>query len=182
VGNTVDPATLPAETPYIGLEHMPRQSIMLDQWGASGDVSSTKAAFKRGHILFGKLRPYFHKVGIAALDGVSSTDIVVLDAKESFDYATVVSCVSSTDFVSFTNQDSDGTKMPRTSWAKMRGYPLVIADLEIRRHFQNIVGPMMDRIVGSIEENRTLAETRDYLLPRLMSGKVRVADAERAVA
>jgi type I restriction enzyme S subunit len=30
-------------------------------------------------------------------------------------------------------------------------------------------------------QNRTLAETRDYLLPKLMSGEVRVSDAEALI-
>ena len=35
--------------------------------------------------------------------------------------------------------------------------------------------------VGLAQENRTLAATRDALLPQLMSGKLRVRDAEKAV-
>jgi len=41
--------------------------------------------------------------------------------------------------------------------------------------FSNFVGPTFERIIATLYENRTLAETRDYLLPRLMSGAVRVA-------
>lgn len=41
--------------------------------------------------------------------------------------------------------------------------------------FSTFVGPIFQRIVATLYENRTLAETRDYLLPRLMSGAVRVA-------
>ena len=44
--------------------------------------------------------------------------------------------------------------------------------------FQGVALPLILRIEANIEENRTLSKTRDYLLPRLMFGKVRVADAE----
>jgi hypothetical protein len=40
--------------------------------------------------------------------------------------------------------------------------------------FQNQVGPMLDMIAASIHESRRLATLRDYLLPRLLSGRVRV--------
>lgn len=40
--------------------------------------------------------------------------------------------------------------------------------------FETTVAPLFDRIRAAVNENRTLAETRDYLLPRLMSGAVRV--------
>lgn len=48
--------------------------------------------------------------------------------------------------------------------------------------FNKVVAPLIDRIVAAAKENRTLAETRDYLLPRLMSGQVRVGDGEAMVA
>ncbi len=178
IGDTVDPTSIDPTTPYIGLEHMPRKSIMLDDWGVAGSVSSNKARFKTGQILFGKLRPYFHKVGIAPVDGVSSTDIVIIDGKRIADRALVASCVSSTEFVAFTDQGSSGTKMPRTSWTLMKRYPFVVAPENIRDAFSEICTPLHAKIMQSVEENQTLAETRDYLLPRLMSGKVRVADAE----
>jgi type I restriction enzyme S subunit len=44
-----------------------------------------------------------------------------------------------------------------------------------------VLAPTFDRLKAAVAENRTLAETRDYLLPRLMSGAVRVADAEAMV-
>ncbi|WP_313473010.1 restriction endonuclease subunit S [Brevundimonas sp.] len=46
------------------------------------------------------------------------------------------------------------------------------------RAFGDIAQPLIDRIVAAARENRTLAETRNYLLPRLMSGAVRVGDAQ----
>lgn len=38
-----------------------------------------------------------------------------------------------------------------------------------------------DRIGAKSEESRTLAQTRDLLLPKLMSGEIRLGDAERIV-
>lgn len=174
-GESVNPAQVGPDTPYIGLEHMPRRSIMLDRWDHAAKISSQKSRFTRGQVLFGKLRPYFHKVGIAPCDGVCSTDIVVLDSREPFDRALIASCASSDAFVAFTDQSSTGTKMPRTSWGHMKAYEVAIADKPVRRAFQSVVGPMHEKIIASVDENRSLAETRDYLLPRLMSGQVRVS-------
>ena len=75
---TVQPGKIDATTPYIALEHMPRRCIALSDWGEADGLESNKFEFKKGEILFGKLRPYFHKVGIAPVDGVCSTDIVVV--------------------------------------------------------------------------------------------------------
>ena len=70
---SISPSDFEEGTPYIGLQHMPRRSIALTDWSTSEDVNSTKSIFKKNEILYGKLRPYFHKVGIAAVDGVEWT-------------------------------------------------------------------------------------------------------------
>lgn len=44
-----------------------------------------------------------------------------------------------------------------------------------------MMAPLLDRIIHNELESRTLAKTRDLLLPRLMSGELRVPDAERMV-
>ena len=74
----VQPEEIEPTTPYIALEHMPKLCIALSEWDAADGLESNKFEFKRGEILFGKLRPYFHKVGVAPVDGVCSTDIVVV--------------------------------------------------------------------------------------------------------
>ena len=40
-------------------------------------------------------------------------------------------------------------------------------------------GPLVEHIINNERENRTLAETRDLLLPKLMSGEIRVGDADK---
>ncbi len=77
---SVQPEEIKPTTPYIGLEHMPRKSIALSEWDYADKVASNKYRFLEGNILFGKLRPYFHKVGIAIQHGVCSTDILVIMA------------------------------------------------------------------------------------------------------
>ena len=47
--------------------------------------------------------------------------------------------------------------------------------------FEHQVGPLDDRIAKSVSESQTLAQTRDFLLPKLMSGEIRLREAEKAV-
>jgi type I restriction enzyme S subunit len=175
----VRPADIERGTPYIALEHMPQRSIALNSWGVSDDIASGKLRFKVGDILFGKLRPYFHKVGPAPLDGVCSTDIVVCRPKGDEWYGFALLQMASDDFVAHTERGSTGTKMPRTNWRDMAAYPVVLPKPEIAQRFTGIVRPMVDRIRASIFEQATLAALRDALLPKLISGELRVAEAER---
>ena len=177
----MDPGRVATDTPYIGLQQMPRQSVALTAWGRAGSVSSRKSAFEVGDILFGKLGPYFHKVGIAPVGGLCSTDIVVLNARTPKWSAFVLACVSSSPFVAHTSQTSTGTKMPRTSWQTMSAYELCRPTDDIAAKFQHVVSPMLGKIVGNVHEARTLAALRDTLLPKLISGEIRVLHAERAL-
>jgi hypothetical protein len=176
---SVQPNSIPPDTPYIALEHMPRRSIALSDWGTAEGIESNKFKFRKGEILFGKLRPYFHKVGVAPVDGVCSTDIVVVCPRTPHWFAFVLCVVSSDDFVEFTNAGSTGTKMPRTSWADMARYEIALPPDALAQAFNAIVRRQVDRLIAAVHESRTLAALRDALLPKLISGEIRVKDAER---
>jgi type I restriction enzyme, S subunit len=177
----VSPSELDPGTPYIALEHMPRRRIALDQWGIADDVASGKFRFRKGDILFGKLRPYFHKVGVAPLNGVCSTDILVVSPRSQAWFGFVMGHVSSVEFVNHTDATSTGTKMPRTNWSDMSRYDLVIPSEPVMGTFSRIIHPVIERIIANTHETRTLAALRDTLLPKLISGELRVPDAERIV-
>ena len=181
VNRTVNPTEIDEQTPYIGLEHMPRGSIALSDWEGAGKVTSNKLRFQTGEFLFGKLRPYFHKVGIAPLSGICSTDIVVVRAKSETWSSLVLTAISTDNFVEYTNLTSTGTKMPRTSWSIMAKYELPLPAEHLVKQFELMIKPCTSQIISNIHLNRTLAELRDRLLPKLMSGEIRVKDAEQMV-
>lgn len=176
------PEELPPTTPYIGLQDMPRQSIALDEWGYAGDVGSQKAKFNKGNLLFGKLRPYFHKVGVAPVDGICSTDILVIVPKETSWHGYVVFLVSSKPFVDYADSRSSGTRMPRTNWKDMSQYGIPLPPQELAIAFQQISSASIDRIAENIFESRHLSRLRDTLLPQLISGELRIPDVEKMLA
>jgi type I restriction enzyme S subunit len=178
----VHPDAIDNSTPYIALEHMPARCIALSEWGTADGLESNKFEFKRGEILFGKLRPYFHKVGVAPVDGVCSTDIVVVKPRAEHWFGFVLGHVSSEAFVEYTSAGSTGTKMPRTSWGEMARYPGVLPPDPIAQAFTAQIHPSVARILAAVHESRTLAALRDTLLPKLISGELRVKDAERFAA
>lgn len=171
----VQPEEIESSTPYIALEHMPRRCIALSDWGMAVGLESNKHEFKRGEILFGKLRPYFHKVGVAPIDGVCSTDIVVIAPKSPAWFGFVLAHASSDQFVEYTNAGSTGTKMPRTSWREMSRYAVVLPPESIATAFNEQVQQMVEKIISNIHEVRTLAALRDTLLPQFVSGQLQVS-------
>ena len=163
---------------FIGLEHMPRQNIALFQWETAAEIQSSKSRFKRGEILFGKLNPHFHKVGIAPIEGVCSTDILVIQPIDVEWFGVVLSLVSSEKFIAYTTACAKGTTLPRTNWDDMSMHQIVLPKVEIAQKYTEFIRPIIKRIIENIHQSRTLAKTRDTLLPKLLSGKVRVDDAD----
>jgi type I restriction enzyme S subunit len=47
--------------------------------------------------------------------------------------------------------------------------------------FDDVVGPLHSRFISNLFENRSLIAARDFLIPKLMSGEIRVREAEKAV-
>ncbi len=174
---SIQPDEIKSSMSYIGLEHMPRRSIALSEWESDTKLGSNKLEFKRGEILFGKLRPYFHKVGVAPLDGVCSTDILVVRPKAPEWFGFVLGHVSSVELVNHTNAASTGTKMPRTNWNDLARFEVALPPESLAAEFTATIRPMIDRIIANIHESRTLAELRDALLPKLLSGELRVPAA-----
>ncbi len=170
----VQPEEIAANTPYIALEHMPRRCIALGDWDDSADVASGKSAFKKGEILFGKLRPYFHKVGVAPFDGVCSTDILVLAPRTSEWFGLLLGHASSDELIQFTDLASTGTKMPRTNWSDISSFKVALPPLPVAAAFTHLIRPMVESMTARLFESRTLATLRDTLLPRLLSGELSV--------
>ena len=58
---------------------------------------------------------------------------------------------------------------------------IIISSANLMNHFEATASPIFKRILANIEESRTLAATRDLLLPKLMSGEIRVREAQKIV-
>ncbi|WP_323943737.1 restriction endonuclease subunit S [Aeromonas hydrophila] len=175
----IKPEQLSAETLYVGLEHIPRKQLGLDSWGTAGELASAKSAFERNDILFGKLRPYFHKVVIAPFEGVCSTDILVCKAKQTAYHHYVAMHLFSDELIAYADRLSNGAKMPRINWKDLAAYEVAIPPSEVAEQFYILIEPMIARMLANVEQAQTLANLRDTLLPRLVSGQLRLPDAEQ---
>jgi type I restriction enzyme S subunit len=58
---------------------------------------------------------------------------------------------------------------------------VVVPPRELVAKFDQTVGPLVERIRLAVQQNDTLSSLRSYLLPRLMSGKIHLKNAEKTV-
>ena len=170
----ITPDKIDSNTPYIGLEHMPRNDICLSTWGKSEEINSNKFIYLKKDVLFGKIRPYFHKVGFALNDGITSTDTMVMVADQNL-WGLLLVTVSSDAFVDFSYQNcKEGAKMPRADWKQMGKYAIMIADQATQKLFEQEILVITNKISALAFQCRSLREARDRMLPKLMGGDVEV--------
>lgn len=165
---------IPKDKPYIGLEHIPRRDFCLSDWGSTSEINSSKYKYQENDIIFGKIRPYLHKVGFAINSGYATTDSFIMRPKLGL-WGTLLMTTSSDSFVNYTSQTcKEGAKMPRADWNEMKQYPVLIATDIIQQQFETNCQYVAQCIKRMAKQVRLLMEARDRLLPKLMSGEIQV--------
>lgn len=176
IKNNIKPDNICDDIHYIGLEHLERKHIFITSYGNGSDVSSNKSAFNKGDLLFGKLRPYFHKVAITPFSGICSTDILVFRAKEKF-YKSFMAMYAFTDeFVAYANLRSTGTRMPRAEAKDLLKYKIILPNKDILEKFELLLEGYWTKGQLNNNENEQLTALRDTLLPKLISGELSLED------
>lgn len=74
---------------------------------------STKSVFKKGNVLYSKLRPYLDKVIVADEDGVCTTEILPLKCFADLNPFYLKYALKRADFLKYVNSKTKGMKMPR---------------------------------------------------------------------
>mgnify|MGYP005847428465 CR=1 FL=1 len=155
----ISPEESDPNTKYIGLEHIGEGTLSLNGFGHASDVNSSKAIFKKGDILFGKLRPYFRKVIIVPFDGICSTDIWVVKPKNGIDRNFLFYWMASQDFVDEVTRSSEGTRMPRAKWEVAS--KIEIPDVEIGK--QKKIGEILYTLDQKIHLNQQTNKTLEAM-------------------
>lgn len=139
----------------IELEHVSTNTGMLLGYVDSSSSASIKNKFKKGDVLFGKLRPYLKKYLIAPFDGVCSSEIWVLSGKgitNEFLYR----LIQTEYFIELANQ-STGSKMPRAEWNVISSGAMKIPSLEEQQKiasFLSVIDSKIESVSIQIEQTQ----------------------------
>jgi hypothetical protein len=81
------------------------------------------------------------------------------------------------------SQHAFGATMPNLNTGILADVPLLTPTEALLKAFATLVRPLDERAVANNHnQNQTLGKTRDGLLPRLLSGELRIKDAENLVS
>lgn len=141
---------------YLGYEHFTPGTLHFNTPGAPSTVTSNKQEFRPGDTIYGRLRPYFRKVGWSRqLTGICSTDFWVLQPHPGVDPRFVFYVAGSQSFTELANSSSEGTRMPRASWAVVKDFEVPNFSLREQREIAATLGALDDKI-----ESNQLAITK----------------------
>ena len=156
----------------VDLARMNSKTLAITEVGSSSDLETARIIFEKDDVLFSSIRPYLHKVILAPFKGITNTSVFVIRAKKT-NYRAYLTLLLFSDYsIQFANQHSTGTKMPVVKWRSVSMIPALIPSKAVLDEFQNIACPMLEQIQMSYFQNQKLAQARDLLLPRLMSGAI----------
>ena len=165
LGHLVKPSTVrhtpkngDVEQKYVGLEHIGQGTGKIIGHGTSRDVVSTKTVFKKGDLLYGKLRPYLNKVAVAPFDGICSTDILVFPSNDIVSSELLLYRLLQRDFVEFAQLNSAGVQHPRVKFAALSNFPISLPNKTTQ-----------GKIVAKIEELLSELDTSDKKLSESVS-------------
>ncbi|WP_288545949.1 restriction endonuclease subunit S [uncultured Helicobacter sp.] len=145
-----------SEELYIGLEHIAANDLKLCGVGSSQNVSSNKYIFRENDILFGKLRPYFRKIIKAKFNGICSTDIWVIRAKQNINQTFLFYFFTNQTLINLSYSSSKGTRMPGADWSFLSQTIWLFPPLTIQQKIAEILSSFDDKIDLLHRQNKTL--------------------------
>ena len=148
-----------------------------------GSIKSNKTPVPDGAVLVSKLNPHIPRVWLVGQAGdraVCSTEFIVWAPKPPANSAFLYCLASSSEFVESMCQLVTGTSNShqRVKPDQLREIRVFAANENVIAAFSNMVEALMNQVLQNSQQSRTIAQLRDTLLPKLISGDLRVQDAE----
>ena len=142
--------------------------------------SRARRVLRPGDTIVGTVRPGNGSFALVGQEGLTaSTGFAVLRPKEDYDAQFVWCAATSGDNIERLAHLADGAAYPAVSSAAVAATTVPTASAAERRKFSDVTAPIVADYLRAHQECHTLAEVRDSLLPKLMSGDIRACDVEK---
>jgi restriction endonuclease S subunit/predicted ATPase len=168
----LSPAEFP-DMPYVGLEHIESQTMMLLGHGYARDIRSSSVRFSKGDVIYGKMRPYLNKVWVAEFDGLCSSEFLVFPKMDGLHSLFLALRLNAEDFVAFANEQVSGER-PRVNFNKLSRFPILLPPVAEQERIVtkvNAVASGMERALAASRRARDrIHRYRDAVLHSAITG------------
>jgi len=165
------PNQLSSNSIYVGLEHLEPNITSINNFDSTSKVSSSLTPFDVGDVLFGRLRPYLHKVALTEVKGFCSPEILVLRANPNVLPQMLLLYCDADSTIKICVERSAGTRMPRTSTDDLASIEVKLPPMPQQEQLADLFGAFdanIARLNISLEKTQLL---RSGILSDLLSGE-----------
>lgn len=149
-------------------------------WNAA--PSRARLILEVGDTIVGTVRPANGSYAYIGNDGLTgSTGFAVLRPRDAIDRALVYVAATDPATIEDLANLADGGAYPAVRPDVVSSRPVCMSPKDIRIAFSEMTAPFIDKMGALKIENRSLATLRDTLLPRLMSGELRLGAAHEMI-
>ncbi|MCG7882594.1 MAG: restriction endonuclease subunit S [Candidatus Thiodiazotropha endolucinida] len=158
-----------------------RTKVVLDtarKITAEGVSKISSGQLPIGTVLMSSRAPVGY-LAIASVPVSINQGFIAIVCNKAFPNSYVVHCLEQN--MERIKANAGGSTFAEISKRNFKPIQIVQPPKKILEHFDEIVSPLHQRVVELEQENIVLAKTRDFLLPKLMSGEVSLEAAESAM-
>jgi type I restriction enzyme, S subunit len=150
-------------------------------------IRSNKLVVTPQMVLVSKLNPRITRVWlpfpIPNRRSIASTEFLAMIPRSGLSRAYLYSLFSSDEFMGrfvglVTGTSGSHQRVKPEDFLEM---PIVLPEPKVIKVFSGLTEPIIAKLAGNVRESLALAKTRDELLPRLISGELRVTAAEEGL-
>lgn len=152
IDGVVDPSQVDEGNPYIGVEHMPRDSVFISEWKSAGESTGTKLKCNVGDFLFGNPEPGFYGFGITPVDGTCSNDLVIVRPRTENFYAILSALILDRKLIGVTNRGVMMVKDPRAIWESFAQRKIAVPPPFLMAECRKFAQPILELIVANVGE------------------------------
>lgn len=173
------------DVPYLEMADLPTNAVRPSPWRLRAFAAGSR--FRDGDTLLARITPCLENGKTAYVDnlgndvvGWGSTEFIVIRPKPPLPPEYGYLLARSPDFRTHAIQSMTGSSgRQRVQEAGLANFMVVKPPAAVAHQFGEHVKPLFNRIKANDEQSIILAEMRDALLPKLVSGELRLAEAEK---
>ena len=181
---SLSPRNPPPEINYLDLAGVKANVFDVPQCYSFADAPSrARRVLQEGDCIVGTVRPGNRSFGFIATAQnhlIGSTGFAVLSPKQHWMTAFTYLCATRDESIDRLASLADGGAYPAVRPDVVASTPCTLPPDKVMKVFDGAARPLLDAIGANSEQAQTLSTLRDTLLPRLISGQLRLPEAEAA--
>lgn len=139
---------------FIGMDCIEPHSLKPSFLHDFKDFKSAGNYFRKGQVLYGRMRPYLNKVYRAEFDGACSGEFIVMECTKELLPDYLKYALHSREFVRFANAKTSGDR-PRISFEELTDFPLRVPSIEEQQQIVSKIEELFSELDKGIEELKT---------------------------